>query len=75
MLENFIKDNYKAKDLPIILWLTEIIVMHNPERNCIIKSPKWMWKGLPKHKSLFTSSKYYGLAIGNITSQMLQIFI
>lgn len=74
MLQAFIIENYKGDDLHIILWLTEMIVMHNPERDCIIKSPKWMWKGLPKHKSLFTSSKYYGLAIGNITSQMFANF-
>lgn len=74
MLQAFITENYKGDDLHIILWLTEMIVMHNPERNCIVKSPKWMWKGLPKHKSLFTSSKHYGLAIGNITSQMFANF-
>lgn len=74
MLEAFIIENYKKDDLHIILWLTEMIVMHNPEQNCIVKSPKWMWKCLPKHKSLFTSSKYYGLAIGNITSQMFANF-
>lgn len=74
MLKTFIIENYHEKDQPIILWLTKMIVMHNPERNCIIKSPKWMWKDLPKHKSLFTTSQYYGLAIGNITSQMFANF-
>lgn len=74
MLETFILENYNEKDLTIILWLTKMIVMHNPERNCIIKSPKWMWENLPKHKSLFTTSEYYGLAIGNITSQMFANF-
>ena len=38
--------------------------------NCIIRSDKSEWDGLPKSKSLFTTNKGCGLPIGNLTSQL-----
>ena len=70
MLEKFIWENYTGEDMNILLYLVKKIVLHNPELNCIRRSPIQMWNGLAANKSLFTTGKDYGLPIGNLTSQM-----
>lgn len=55
-------------------YITRIIVLHCPEKNCIIKGNKILWKNLPAHKSLFTVKSGLGLAIGNLTSQLFAGF-
>lgn len=74
MLQEFIKERYKGDDIELVLWLTEKIVMHRPELNCVRKMPKNMWNGLSKNKSLFTNDDDCGLPIGNLTSQMFANF-
>lgn len=74
MLQVFIEKRYKGSDKAQLLWLTEKIVMHSPEKNCIIKGRKDMWSRLPPNKSLFTCGEEYGLPIGNLTSQMFANF-
>ena len=74
MLKSFIKERYKGKDIDDVLYITEKIVMHCPENNCIIKGSINSWKDIPLDKSLFTCGKYFGLPIGNITSQMFANF-
>lgn len=74
MLEKFIWENYTGIDMNILLYLTKKVVLHNPELNCIRRSPESMWNGLPVNKSLFTTGKEYGLPIGNLTSQMFANF-
>ena len=71
MLEKFINDRYEGKDKEDLLWLSEITVKHKPQCNCIRKGDVSLWNYLPKHKSLFTMD---GMAIGNITSQLLANF-
>lgn len=73
-LKEFIKLNYFGKDKKLILWLTKKIVLHNPEKNCIRKSPLEMWDKIAKSKSLFFIGDDYGLPIGNLTSQMFANF-
>ena len=71
MLEAFIKERYQGEDKDALLWLSEITVKHRPQDNCIRKGDLSLWNDLPKHKSLFTMD---GMAIGNITSQLLANF-
>lgn len=74
MLERFIRENYKGEDIGQILWLTEMIALNSPERNCIVKGDRRLIESLPSDKSLFTCGEDYGLPIGNLTSQMFANF-
>lgn len=69
-LQDFIKKHYLGNDIETLLYLTEIILMNDPTKNCRLRSPQKDWKDIPKHKSLFTSEKGFGLAPGNLTSQI-----
>jgi len=57
-------------ELDLILFLLEKVIFCDPTKNCIIKSGREAWRGLPKSKSLFFSGKNKGLPIGNLTSQL-----
>ena len=70
----FIKEEYQGDDLETFLWLTEVTVRHQPQLLCERRSPIWMWDDLPDNKSLFTMPPNKGMAIGNITSQLLANF-
>lgn len=74
MLEKFINEKYGGEDKKLLLYLVKKVVLHNPERNCVMKTPKEMWNKLPKNKSLFTCGEDYGLPIGNLTSQCFANF-
>lgn len=74
MLEKFLIEHYHEKDKDIILWLTKMMVLHSPEKNCRRKMPISMWNDIPANKSLFTNGDDYGLPIGNLTSQMFANF-
>lgn len=73
-LKIFISNKYNGGDIDTLLYLVKLVVLNNPEQNCIRRSPISMWKGLPKNKSLFTSDKDHGMPIGNLTSQMFANF-
>ena len=73
-LECFINNKYDKEDKDLLLYLVYIVVMNNPELNCIRRSPSYMWEGLPENKSLFTSNTDHGMPIGNLTSQMFANF-
>lgn len=57
-------------ELDLILFLLEKVIFCDPTKDCIIKSGREAWLGLPKSKSLFFSGKNKGLPIGNLTSQL-----
>jgi len=57
-------------ELDLILFLLEEVIFCDPTKNCIIKSMREAWRGLPKSKSLFFSGSNRGLPIGNLTSQL-----
>lgn len=73
-LEAMLRSEYKRSDLDKILWLTRMIVMHEPQNKCYKHGNPKLWEQLPKDRSLFTCAKGYGLAIGNLTSQILANF-
>jgi hypothetical protein len=52
-----------------ILWLTAILLFHDPTEDYHLKSPKWLLNRIPRQKSLFGTEQDKGLPIGNLTSQ------
>lgn len=61
-------------DLELVLWLTEVIVRHRPQDDCIRKGNIKLWHYLPKKKSLFYTKPMRGEPIGNLTSQLFANF-
>ena len=57
-------------DFELIKYLCEVIILSDPTENCIKLFTDEQIKKIPKRKLLFYSPKGYGLAIGNITSQL-----
>lgn len=74
-LLDFIRANYFEPDKKIILRLVEQIVIHEPQNDCVKKSPSYLWKQLDPSKSLFTCPEGHGLAIGNLSSQWFANFM
>lgn len=73
-LHSYILDKYHLPDQKIVIDLCRKIIFYSPVDNCIIKGLKSDWKGLPKSKSLFYTTKDCGLPIGNLTSQVFANF-
>ncbi len=61
-------------DLDLVLWLTEVVVRHRPQDDCIRKGNIKLWDDLPHNKSLFYAKPMKGLPIGNLTSQLFANF-
>jgi len=72
-LEKFLIERYKYDDLDHILWIAKTIIYNRPEKNCILKGNKELFKQLPDNKTLFKSNGL-GLPIGNLTSQIFANF-
>ena len=70
---------YGLAGMPEMYWdiLTEAvrtIVMHHPEKDCVLNSPSHLWeKHMTANKSLFMSPK--GEPIGNLTTQLFANFL
>ncbi len=73
-LREYLVENYHEDNLPLVLWLCEIVIHNDPTVNCVFKCQKSRWNGLPRSKSLFLSRKGCGLPIGNLTSQVFANF-
>ena len=71
LLKPFIIENYKGNDIDTLLYLTKITIFHRPQNNCVRKGNLDLWSELPPSKSLFGKDDHTGMAIGNITSQVL----
>jgi hypothetical protein len=54
---------------PELLWLTKLIIFHDPIKNFTSKGDKSLFDKIPPHKSLFHVPENQGLPIGNLTSQ------
>jgi hypothetical protein len=52
-----------------MIWLTRVIIFHDPTKNYIYKGDPELMKLISPHKSLFYSGVDKGLPIGNLTSQ------
>lgn len=73
LLERFIKRKYNGEYKNLLLYLVREVVMHHPEKDCIINSPPEWWSELNPRKSLFTMET--GLPIGNLTTQLFANFL
>ena len=57
-------------DYELLFYLSRVIIMNNPVKDCKRLGSYADWRGLPHDKSLFYSEKGCGLPIGNLTSQL-----
>ena len=73
-LLDFIEDNYHGNDKELVKWLTEIIITHEPEKNCKKRGNLTLWQDLNPKKSLFNTPTMIGMPIGNLTSQLFANF-
>ncbi len=62
-------DKGYAYQLCKFLW--KIVIFNDPLNEVVFNCPYSAWKGLPPSKSLFHQPKGRGIAIGNLTSQLL----
>ena len=69
-IDRFIVDYYEGEDKEDLRYLCRLFIMHEPQRDCVKKSPPKLWEGLPPHKSLFTCQEGKGLPIGNLFTQL-----
>ena len=69
MLEGVMRREWCYGNIEWWLWLVKMIVMHRPEKNCVIKGDRRILDNLPDSKTLFRSNGK-GLPIGNLTSQI-----
>lgn len=65
----YIMRNFPIKKQADLIWLTQIIINHNPTKNFYFKGDQALLKQIPPHKTLFNAGKDKGLPIGNLTSQ------
>lgn len=77
----FIQENWTywkgtpyENDLDLVLWLTEVVIKHRPQNDCVRKGNTKLWQYLPKEKSLFHTKHMRGEPIGNLTSQLFANF-
>ena len=70
MVSQLVRRKYFGCDKDLLLYLTELVIMNNPTKGCILKGHKRDWEGLPSNKSLFCAKLGCGLPIGNLTSQV-----
>ncbi len=73
-LADFIKKNYKGRDIKPLFWLCYLVIDNDVTKNCVFHSSFDKWSDLPKSKSLFGTKEGCGLAIGNFTSQVFSNF-
>jgi len=69
-LIKFIEEKYYGNDIDILKYLVETVLMNDPKTNCLYRSSRKSWYNLPVGKSLFTCNDGFGIAPGNLTSQL-----
>lgn len=58
-------------DIPFVLYLTRLLCLHNPVKDCIVLGSPAEWEGLPDSKCMRKAPRGKGIAIGNLDSQSL----
>ena len=58
------------RDMNLIMWMTEQIIMLDPMENCIIVGDESDWLGMDRAKCMRYVQPGLGLPIGNLTSQL-----
>jgi RNA-directed DNA polymerase len=64
-----IQDHFPKSQKEDLVWLTKVIINHNPVNNYYLKGDHKLIDLIPTHKTLFKSENNRGLPIGNLTSQ------
>lgn len=64
-----IEDHFPNNMKDDLIWLTQVILNHNPIDNYYFKGDPSLLRQIPPHKTLFKAGKNKGLPIGNLTSQ------
>lgn len=59
-----------VRDMQLLEWLTEQIIMLDPRKNCEMVGDASHWDGLDPAKSMLHLADGLGLPIGNLTSQL-----
>lgn len=75
LIDRFILDRYAGDDIEDLRYLCQIVIFHQPEKNCERHSPARYWDHLPPNKSLFTNGEGKGIAIGNLFAQLFANFL
>lgn len=75
MIDTFIVENYKGEDIEDLRFICKVLIMHEPEKDCLRKSPDEYWEHLSANKSLFTNGEGLGIAIGNLFAQLFANFL
>ena len=70
-----IRAEYPETKIETLLWVTEIVVMHAPQKDCEFRGNLSLRERLDPWKSLLNALEDIGMAIGNITSQDLANFL
>ena len=65
------RGNFDEETLAFMKHVIALIVFNRPQLNCIRKQPKSAWDCLPSDKTLFECAEFFGIPIGNLTSQII----
>lgn len=75
LIDSFVDEAYQGDDKDDLRHLCQIVILHEPEKNCERHSPASYWNHLPANKSLFTNGEGKGVAIGNLFAQLFANFL
>ena len=75
LIDSFVDEAYQGDDKDDLHHLCQIVILHEPEKNCERHSPASYWNYLPANKSLFTNGEGKGVAIGNLFAQLFANFL
>ena len=75
LIDSFVDEAYQGDDKDDLRYLCQIVILHEPEKNCERHSPASYWNHLPANKSLFTNGEGKGVAIGNLFAQLFANFL
>jgi hypothetical protein len=75
LIDGFIVKYYDGPDVEDLRFVSRVVVLHCPEKNCERHSPASFWDFLPPHKSFFTNTPGKGVAIGNLFAQLFANFL
>ena len=75
MVDDFVVKHYKGDDIEDLRFVCRVMILHEPEKCCVRRSPLSFWDNIPESKSLFTNGDGKGAAIGNLWAQLFANFL
>lgn len=71
----FIQENTQPGPMrDMLLYLARVIYQSLPQMHCRVQSPESLHQALPEYKRMRGKASFKGVAIGNMTSQMMAAF-